>query len=1611
MPRYGNPERSSVLEPDTTYDLTKTFRSYTGNFTYDKQDSIILWGDLCGPQTYEDSVLHGSLTGHYLVGLDNSNSATRHGLFTPTTVTKLIDETSEFCGSKCSFKFTGIVGSLTSPNTGKFHASGHYFVVPDSDSLTFNDAGNDKPFSISLWYQSLAPNTGGSTAAAGPISYLINKPNEYGLAVSGDKKLRFQMSTGTGTNTIFVETPTEPMIAASLVGTELHGGLNHIVITYDGSETAAGMRVYLNGENITATTGGAGSYTGMTNGSGNLFFGSGAGTSGTSLPLGSSFGGAATLTEPSIWNAELSQDDIRAIYNASLTCQSKSSTSDSGYTSLPPRVKLRDLDNHPLSYPSVLRTGDRDRKGNFKISFDDTATLIFGNAIQDDFTNIRDTEIASSRIDKTKWSFSEGMEIRRETLQGFNGTTFQDGVLVFTGEGNFLRDRFIQTKQKVRNATITFDLVQGPHNQRVGESFLSQGLNLERGTSAEQLLVQISTHGVALGTWQTIKTFTPGLLTEFYSPGALDLERDPRYRRTFDTSGASDQGTFDEEYKAFRKKVVIPFSQINDPGEAYYVRIIQATHTGGEKAVWAIGTIRIESMNQDIRYPLLVDHDTAAGKRVAESFIATPHTRSDITAVGRTVSGISDTMLTFTPTEDVSPFNETLAIESLDSTNMFHSIGTFPQVLDGFSSRLADKTKFTLDISTYNSDYFGYTSGSGGQPPFPLGGSSQLPLMGYYNHTLKKWESIAKGYFWNCTNLFDHPFDSQNSIMHAVTSSAVGFGSFGYVATDDGFKFSRNAEDKSILNTYSRHITNFGFPFDGRYHATGSQTISATDLGITKPFLLEKIIFEFDGMFEYADPPGLYNSNAVDSAFQFKVLSGTNSERYTGRSSLYTIDPAYKYYLPTFFLLRQSKGYINGFKIKNKFDQAASNDSQVTGSLIGADSEGDYNVHIPDYYDLSGDGEKNAYVDTTRDLTAYGQLGILVSGSFNSGSISNDTGYVNIQKVLGNGMERNGLVKISPQYDSLPGDCSFTGSFRIGFAPEVTQQYDSATCTSVVLAMPSLSPSKFVSGTLLLDNKAPREIEASRRLVNNYPGFRDASLTLGGAPRTKTIKNLFTVQQPRSLIDGTEHLRQAKLSEERVNIPSPYVLMPGDDLVIGLQYPLAEDPVRLGTVNGKNRFQDKMKLHGPAKIHLYGSLISNKKEFHEYNNQNLTSDAIHEVIGAEKILDQFQTATRSELSGSYVDDWTTGTGYWQLNGALPSGAPWLDAQFVPPIHRIGLPIFSKVGTMNSAWMNNSTNFSQNIWPRTIKTNPSHQFVSGTSQKITRITRESPRATRFVQLRDKARRYVDSLYNLGTFIPHSSYGTMQTYATNVVGEDGSNNVNYRILPGIGTAAREWIDVVGGLSGSQVIVPGVDYSENPEGTWGQWRVADISGDAAYYIKKRHTRAAPKYYFNYRRFGHSFDMLEQAKDGRTVVPRTLFQGSPAQSRNMTPNAGLIYEIKFNEGDTPSGPGGTSFQNVSHLPEEFGPSPFNLQRVSTLATEADFSMRRVDSPVHVQYVSTGSSPGTSIIKFVKMTTPGEIAVLSSTARANAIFNVSTAMTSSYPFFEDNANPYTHKV
>ena len=115
--------------------------------------------------------------------------------------------------------------------------------------------------------------------------------------------------------------------------------------------------------------------------------------------------------------------------------------------------------------------------------------------------------------------------------------------------------------------------------------------------------------------------------------------------------------------------------------------------------------------------------------------------------------------------------------------------------------------------------------------------------------------------------------------------------------------------------------------------------------------------------------------------------------------------------------------------------------------------------------------------------------------------------------------------------------------------------------------------------------------------------------------------------------------------------PSPYLVMPGDKLTLSISkmrpllYSKGLDPDGGGFLDfftGSLRHDVSIST-GSIKMTIYGSLVRDGVEFHDTLNSTIASNAIHQAIGNEPVLDQFDVEPRSSYYGSSTDDYITGS--------------------------------------------------------------------------------------------------------------------------------------------------------------------------------------------------------------------------------------------------------------------------------------------------------------------------------------------------------------------------------
>ena len=111
-------------------------------------------------------------------------------------------------------------------------------------------------------------------------------------------------------------------------------------------------------------------------------------------------------------------------------------------------------------------------------------------------------------------------------------------------------------------------------------------------------------------------------------------------------------------------------------------------------------------------------------------------------------------------------------------------------------------------------------------------------------------------------------------------------------------------------------------------------------------------------------------------------------------------------------------------------------------------------------------------------------------------------------------------------------------------------------------------------------------------------------------------------------------------TSSRQSVPAPYLLMPTDELVFGIDAGISQyrNGANLGLTGSTIQL-----LAQEARVTLFGSLVREGHEYHDTLNPALTSMPVREAIRGEDVLDQFEVEPLTAFSGSYLDSVITGT--------------------------------------------------------------------------------------------------------------------------------------------------------------------------------------------------------------------------------------------------------------------------------------------------------------------------------------------------------------------------------
>lgn len=188
--------------------------------------------------------------------------------------------------------------------TGKYSSSlaldgsDDYVGVPDNDVFSFGNASSSRPFTLSAWIK--ANNWSQNVILAKSDHTTGNQKREYLMFVTGEDYLVLNLYDET----------TDGYIGQTSNVTVPTGTWQHLLATYDGSATSAGIKLYLDGELVSSTAGSSGSFTALNNTASALMIGANIDSTGNNA---NRFWGQ--IDDVRIYNYELTAQQIKLLYN------------------------------------------------------------------------------------------------------------------------------------------------------------------------------------------------------------------------------------------------------------------------------------------------------------------------------------------------------------------------------------------------------------------------------------------------------------------------------------------------------------------------------------------------------------------------------------------------------------------------------------------------------------------------------------------------------------------------------------------------------------------------------------------------------------------------------------------------------------------------------------------------------------------------------------------------------------------------------------------------------------------------------------------------------------------------------------------------------------------------------------------------------------------------------------------------------------------------------------------------------------------------------------------------------------------------------------------------
>lgn len=253
-------------------------------------------------------------------------------------------------------------------------------------------------------------------------------------------------------------------------------------------------------------------------------------------------------------------------------------------------------------------------------------------------------------------------------------------------------------------------------------------------------------------------------------------------------------------------------------------------------------------------------------------------------------------------------------------------------------------------------------------------------------------------------------------------------------------------------------------------------------------------------------------------------------------------------------------------------------------------------------------------------------------------SPSNDTGITYNPQTTVAGFSAYGTPNVVVAAPA--GGADFTGSLTLVMDPAHTQGV--------------MTTGKSFDGGTFFDSVIRHVAPAGYIGENNYLGNRNSFARGLSAPGEEKRNVPYT---------DDVHLNVYMFFD---NKKSPYLIHPEDKLIffvtshrkvianLNVRTTLTGSAIDINVNADYNSVVGTVDSDSKARIKMYGSTLSEAKSVDYFDlNQNLTTIGVHEVVGNEPIVDQFDTDRKNNYSGSYIDAVYSGSIFADLNTEFP----------------------------------------------------------------------------------------------------------------------------------------------------------------------------------------------------------------------------------------------------------------------------------------------------------------------------------------------------------------------